>query len=375
MDNKKALEIVNSMIEEHNKAGLKSIVNDFLSEIKKQHTAPLRKAIEDVQADLKKIDPTTKLPGTMMIKQMGDMQSNLNPEKGADMSNGIVKADPATTPSIMHASEGKKHDWKDFVGKCMKTLTASESKHRKPAQGDKKSVPEVDFNTFRNSRIQSPHGQSVQEHLGIAKDPENKNNETEAKTKKTESLTKPYVSNAQRGKFHAMEERGEINPKVVKEFDQASKGKKLPEHIAKALGGIGSPSTPTSSPDRGFGAVIVKTTEQSMKKDDKPHPAGSPEERSHAVSEGLVSLPKAFKEVNRKGNAAVDRFFNHLRSLKKPGTARSPENNLSPEVKKTQEKPENMKDMSQATKETIKESADKPFEVQPERPGQANKPT
>jgi hypothetical protein len=39
----------------------------------------------------------------------------------------------------------------------------------------------------------------------------------------------PYKSDAQRKKFHAMEARGEISPAVVKEFDQASKGKKLPK--------------------------------------------------------------------------------------------------------------------------------------------------
>jgi hypothetical protein len=41
----------------------------------------------------------------------------------------------------------------------------------------------------------------------------------------------PYKSKAQQGKFHAMEERGEISPKVVREFDKASKGKKLPARV------------------------------------------------------------------------------------------------------------------------------------------------
>lgn len=46
----------------------------------------------------------------------------------------------------------------------------------------------------------------------------------------------PYESQAQAGKFHEMEKRGEIAPKVVAEFDAASKGKMkgLPEHVAKA---------------------------------------------------------------------------------------------------------------------------------------------
>ena len=41
----------------------------------------------------------------------------------------------------------------------------------------------------------------------------------------------PYKSDAQRRKFHAMEARGEISHVVVQEFDQASKGKSLPERI------------------------------------------------------------------------------------------------------------------------------------------------
>jgi len=43
----------------------------------------------------------------------------------------------------------------------------------------------------------------------------------------------PYKSDAQRRKFHAMEKKGEIDPKTVKEFDEASKGKKLPEKAPK----------------------------------------------------------------------------------------------------------------------------------------------
>jgi hypothetical protein len=40
----------------------------------------------------------------------------------------------------------------------------------------------------------------------------------------------PYKSKAQAAKFHIMEKEGKIDPKVVKEFDEASRGKKLPAH-------------------------------------------------------------------------------------------------------------------------------------------------
>lgn len=43
----------------------------------------------------------------------------------------------------------------------------------------------------------------------------------------------PYKSDAQRRKFHAMLERGEISRKTVEEFDRASKGKDLPEKVKR----------------------------------------------------------------------------------------------------------------------------------------------
>ena len=39
----------------------------------------------------------------------------------------------------------------------------------------------------------------------------------------------PYKSKAQQRKFHAMEQRGEISHKVVKEFDSATDFSHLPE--------------------------------------------------------------------------------------------------------------------------------------------------
>lgn len=43
----------------------------------------------------------------------------------------------------------------------------------------------------------------------------------------------PYKSEAQRKKFHAMEKKGEISHKIVREFDRASNGKSLPERVKK----------------------------------------------------------------------------------------------------------------------------------------------
>jgi len=41
----------------------------------------------------------------------------------------------------------------------------------------------------------------------------------------------PYKSDAQRKKFHAMLKRGEISAETVHEFDDATKGRELPEHV------------------------------------------------------------------------------------------------------------------------------------------------
>jgi len=43
----------------------------------------------------------------------------------------------------------------------------------------------------------------------------------------------PYKSDKQRRFFHAAEARGEIPPSTVREFDQASKGMKLPEYVRR----------------------------------------------------------------------------------------------------------------------------------------------
>ena len=41
----------------------------------------------------------------------------------------------------------------------------------------------------------------------------------------------PYKSEAQRKKFHLLEKQGKLSPSVVKEWDQSSKGLKLPKRV------------------------------------------------------------------------------------------------------------------------------------------------
>jgi hypothetical protein len=82
---------------------------------------------------------------------------------------------------------------------------------------------------------------------------------------KTEPLGKPYVSDAQRKKFHAMENRGEISHATVHEWDEASKGKKLPEHVAKA-----DPNTDLP------GVLISKASSAPAPAPMPPHPVQTP---------------------------------------------------------------------------------------------------
>lgn len=41
----------------------------------------------------------------------------------------------------------------------------------------------------------------------------------------------PYASQAQRAKFHQLAKEHKISPRVVAEFDKASKGMKLPKRV------------------------------------------------------------------------------------------------------------------------------------------------
>jgi hypothetical protein len=51
----------------------------------------------------------------------------------------------------------------------------------------------------------------------------------------------PYVSEAQRGKFHELEKEGKISPATVAEFDKASKGIRLPKKVGMLQSGVRKP--------------------------------------------------------------------------------------------------------------------------------------
>lgn len=59
----------------------------------------------------------------------------------------------------------------------------------------------------------------------------------------------PYKSEAQRKKFKELAEQGKISPEKVAEFDQASRGLKLPERVSKTPSGQIGASGPKTLKD------------------------------------------------------------------------------------------------------------------------------
>ena len=60
-------------------------------------------------------------------------------------------------------------------------------------------------------------------------------------------------------------------------------------------------------------------------KDDKPHPAGSPQDKAHDVVEQGQKLPQAMAQA-KGGSAGQAKLLAHLRTLKDSSKLRSPAN-------------------------------------------------
>jgi hypothetical protein len=112
-----------------------------------------------------------------------------------------------------------------------------------------------------------------------------------------------------------MENRGEISHATVKEFDQASKGKQLPEHVKKSdvesfdqlVKAWGVKKADTVRPDAGFGSVTVKDTAPApaaggkgfgsvvMKAGPAPAPASAPQPPAPKMKQPAMPKMKAPK--------------------------------------------------------------------------------
>lgn len=96
----------------------------------------------------------------------------------------------------------------------------------------------------------------------------------------------PYKSDAQRRFFHAAEERGDIKPSTVKEFDKASKGMSLPEHVKKLYeGGL------ISQEEHDQFHARYHTSEGEEKHEEQESPSMESEEGSKATHHAESEMP------------------------------------------------------------------------------------
>ena len=473
MDKKQAIDIIDGMINEaKGSASLDSLqqLREKLVAINLSYSQPLRKAIDDVsevlkkasgvnltysqkgQDDMKKVDPKTHLPGVMLDKVatpgMGTSsmdtgssnmsiagKANLNPRSDMAKAGGPKSGGAPGSASPLVASE-KHKSLTDFMSKCMKCMKTKKSlaaMSEKPAGQEMKKAK--DEKGVHNPAFMHGRGSGISD-VGARMAPGGAG-------KATNTWAKEQHKNV------LSEQKQMPKPNLPKS-----------ENIKKVLGGVGSPGTPVGRPDMGSGAIIVKDepkmpkpamprpagnpkdpalntmqhqpkpaaagfnekaaayfkNKQTVQKDDKPHPHGSPEERSHAVAEGQMSLPQAMNSV-KDGSGAKSKLLNHLRTLKDKSQLRSPENVAAgmnkaekmpkpantkmssaqhkggpetPSPTKTkiggpEYKPQtsefaanqdkNGKEADAGAKRAITEPADQPIKVGADRPGQANKPS
>jgi len=123
-----------------------------------------------------------------------------------------------------------KKNMSEVLNRMCKSLSASEGKSVK--QHPWRKVPAV-FGGDRGARTRATIEAQKKKY---GKDVVRDSFKDRLGVEKVEPLSKPYASEAQRGKFHAMENRGEISHATVAEWDKESKGKKLPERVAKTEG-------------------------------------------------------------------------------------------------------------------------------------------
>ena len=78
-----------------------------------------------------------------------------------------------------------------------------------------------------------------------------------------------YKSDAQRKKFHALLSDGKISPKVVLEFDEASKGKDLPERVGDQTDDMHKSGFPKKAVKKGKHFSMASTVDHSKIKGKK----------------------------------------------------------------------------------------------------------
>lgn len=177
MDKKRTIAILNSVISDYRREAMIKGLDDAIASLKK--------------SDLEKIDPKTRLPGTMLDK---------------------------------NASNGK---LMDFMKKCGPMMKAAKPDIKNPAGIPSKNPldKQPDFDSFRSSRINSPQGKAVQESFGLDKPP---------KMGKVEGMAKddmPHTPGSPEDKAHDIVEEKQPVKDAVSMMSSAPMVRKMFEHL------------------------------------------------------------------------------------------------------------------------------------------------
>ena len=396
MDRKQALDILDGMINESKQKesvdSLKELRNKLV-EINTGYGQPLRKAIQDVQEtlkkgsgvnlafsekgkeDMKKVDPKTKLPGVMLDKvatpgmgagSMGSSGMNLTP--GAGNQGGIQKQEmvggaPNAAPPML-ASE--KHDGlKRFMQKCMKHMHAKKSM---AAMSEKETVAKSHAKGVHNAdtthgpgvssagqqarQTAQPRAQQVSRAAHAAKLQELKQM-PRANLPKTEKAEESIQKASAATTGHISENQPK-QANVSVRMGGMSMGKK---EVNKALGGTGAPSTPTSRPDSGFGAVVAKAP---------PIKPPAPNPKDPAMNPGTIAQKPPTSAYKHKATEFLKQWKNNKPVMKKEDFPKKQADFADKQAPK---------ELDAGGKKAINDPKDQPIKVSGDRPGQANKQT
>jgi hypothetical protein len=404
MDKRKALEIIDQMIKiETDATDPLRILRDRITSIKNNSVQPLVKAIQDVEDMVKKssavnldmnekmkkampppkaapqpkvnapkvnnppsmnkpmnknkmakVDPTTHLRGVMLDKNLssGGMQSGDVGSSNQNLTPGLTKDDntiggaPSDAPPMMASEDGKKHMHKHIakcLSKCMtKSLTASE----KVTKADT-VIPDTGFGkiTIKNESskkaevkkavtgtgpiakpmMPKPASVSVKMGIGMGKSAANPDEKADAKLGE--------------GVEHMVENHMIANkPAEMKEGHPVAS---IIQHLHS--------KKPMMKTDNAAPKTNKDEWETSYKESyRRQQPDGKPNAHAHANAIVFANSRHGKKNSVKQPIAKTDTIPS--------------EHSITP------------KDMSAEAKRAIVEPKDQPVQIQPNRPGQANKP-
>ena len=303
-------------------------------------------------------------PGVSKSSDRGVPKSDLpivdDPTMGAyDKKGGVPKKD---LPLVDNSAMGKNSDERRFHEKGVHQPSVMSSNPGRSPMGHRVKAGNMNHAKGMAKRILQQLKAMPKANLPVAK---------------AEKLQKPYASDAQRRWAHTDKGTKALGGEAaVHHWDEETKGKDIPEKVSKnAAPGINNkkfdscvnkvkakgsatnayavcnaalkkqesnkmntlkppksnpkdpilnPTMPQQPASESYKQKSQQYVQSKMQKDDQPHRAGSPEERSHAVAEGQVSLYNALKDL--PSSAGKKKFFDHLKTLGDSSKLRSPKN-------------------------------------------------